>query len=336
MVYHIRLFQNGAFMIDHHAGNFFVADAHCDFLYSMVNADMRLDTLQARQCSYLPYMQEGRCALQFFAVWIDTGLEKPYFQQFLEMANAYWQMIDRYGELVPFSRSFVPESGKIAAVLTVEGGEALEGKPENIEALYRMGVRALTLTWNESNELAGAAMGYFNRGLTRLGKCVVKELNRVGIAIDVAHLSDAGIDDLLELSSSPIFASHSNSRVIMNHRRNLSLRHIQEISRRGGVIGVNYFYKQLCRGRHASIADIVRHIDNIAAIGGIDCVALGSDFDGMDRYPTDLVNASEVPKLLDELLCLGYSEDAVRKIAYDNLRNFIVQFYPEEPRYRPR
>lgn len=307
--------------------NFYVADAHSDFLYCMVNDGQRIDSLKTGQCSYLPYMLQGGCALQFFAAWIDTGMNKQYFKQFSDMADAYDAMLLAHPEFVPFSPLFSPESGRIATVLTVEGGEAIEGDLSKIELLAKRGVKAMTLTWNETNELAGAAMAHFNRGLTALGKEVVRALAQYDIAVDVAHLSDAGIDCVLETTSAPIFASHSNSRKVLRHKRNLQDAHIVEIADRGGVVCVNYYYKQLCRARTACIDDIVRHIDHIANLVGIDHVALGSDFDGMNTYPVDLNNASQLPDLLNALKKIRYTDEDIRKIAYCNLRNFIAGFF---------
>ena len=161
-----------------------------------------------------------------------------------------------------------------------------------------------------------------DKGLSRLGRSVVREMERINMAVDVAHLSDASIDGVLDEISAPIFSSHTNARAVLKHR------HIREIARRGGVVGVNYYSPQLVERGHARIEDIVKHIEHIAAVGGIDCVALGSDFDGMgqDAYPEGMNNWKDVPKLIAALQKAGFSESDIRKIACDNLLNYMKRF----------
>lgn len=303
-----------------------VADAHCDFLYNAVQYAHDIGSGTTGQAIALPYMQKGNVALQFFAAWMDTGLRMPCLQQCVMMIDAYKRMLERYADvLTPLTKTFVPGQGKIATVLTVEGGEAIEGSLSVLRILYELGVRAMTLTWNENNELAGAAVKK-RKGLTELGREVIEEMCRIGMAIDVSHLSDASLDDVLQIATRPIFASHSNARALCNSPRALQDAHITAIAQQHGVIGVNFYYRQLTKENTASIADIVRHIDHIVTVGGIDCCAIGSDFDGMVQYPEDLKNSADFPALFEALSRMGYTEAEIRKIAYENLRNYIIQF----------
>ena len=306
-----------------------VADAHCDFLYYMFHDGYSLEQIKGRQAVALPYMRAGGAALQFFAAWIDPDTRISGLQQCMWLIDSYYRMLaqNEGNGIVPFTKDFVPESGKIATVLTIEGGEAIMGGEENLRLFHRLGVRAMTLTWNASNELAYPAMSRINRGLTKQGKKIIKEMERIGIALDVAHLSDAGIDDALSIMNSPIFSSHTNARAVCPHKRSLSDAHIRAIARNGGVICVNYFPPQLTKNGGASINDIVRHIMHIAEVGGVEHVALGSDFDGMSEYPQDLKNWADVPDLLKALQAAGLTEKELRRVAYDNLRDYIVHFY---------
>ncbi len=305
-----------------------VADAHCDFLYYMLHNQYSLEKAAPKQAVSLPHMRAGGAAMQFFAAWIDPDMKVPGLQQCMWLIDAYHRMLESCADaVVPFSPEFTPQSGKIAAVLTIEGGEAIMGQEENLRLFHRLGVRAMSLTWNVSNELAHPAMSRINRGLTRLGKDIVREMDRIGMAVDVAHLSDAGIDDVLSLAERPIFSSHTNARAVCPHKRSLSDKHIRSIAEKGGVICVNYFPPQLCKRGEASISDIVQHILHVIRVAGIAHVALGSDFDGMVEYPRDLKNWSDVPGLFLALRQAGLGEADVRRIAYDNLRNYIVQFY---------
>lgn len=306
--------------------DFSVADAHCDFLYGAVQSGYDIANRKREQCIALPDMEAGHVALQFFACWIDTTLRTPPLHQCVVMIDAYYRMLAENPRLVAMSRDFRPDSGKIATVLTVEGGEAVEGSLGVLRTLYQLGVRAMTLTWNENNELSGAAMGKGNRGLTTVGKEIIDEMTRIGMAIDVAHLSDKGIDDILARTDAPIFASHSNARKVYDSPRALEDTHIRAIAERGGVIGVNFYYQQLGPKQPACIDDIVRHICHIVKTGGIDCCTIGSDFDGMQQYPRDLKSSKDFPALMKALEQVGFSENEIAKIAYWNLHRYIARF----------
>ncbi len=303
-----------------------IADAHCDFLFSMWNSSHDIRTLSDEQTIHLPYLRQGGVALQFFAAWIDRTIKIPFLQQCLGMIDAYFRMLEQNEVFTPLTKCFDPQSGKIATVLTIEGGEAIEGSLAVLRLLKRLGVAAMTLTWNHNNELAGAAIKRNGKGLSALGREVLQEMEHIGIALDLSHLNDDSIDDVLSLAKRPVFASHSNARSVFYSNRSLADAHIRAISKMGGVIGVNFFFKQLCCRDSADISDIVKHIIHIANIGGVDCCAIGSDFDGMTKYPTDIPNSSFFPALLKALSHAGFSEHEVRKIAYQNLHDYIIQF----------
>jgi len=211
-------------------------------------------------------------------------------------------------------------------VLTVEGGEAVDGSMAILRVLYRLGVRAMTLTWNENNELAGAAMGRGNKGLSSIGRDIIDEMCALGMGIDVSHLSDKGIEQVLARATRPVFASHSNARGVHDHPRSLSDELIREIAKQGGTVGINFYYQQLTKNSEATIDDIVRHICHVVEVGGIDCCAIGSDLDGMQQYPKNFKTSRDFPALFDALIRRGFSEADVYQIAYQNLRDYIVQF----------
>ena len=304
-----------------------VADGHCDFLYGMAQYGYELASPKPGQTVRLSDLRAGVVAIQFFAAWTDMALRTAPLHQCLAMIDAYERMREEYAEaLVPLTRDFTPGCGRIATVLTVEGGEAVDGSRAMLRTLYRLGVRAMTLTWNDNNELAGAALAKGNKGLTPLGCEMIDEMCALHMAIDVSHLSDRGIDDVLKRVDRPVFASHSNARMAYDSPRSLHDDHIREIAGRGGTIGVNFYHKQLCGRRSASIRDIVRHIRHIVAVGGIDCCAIGSDFDGMPQYPEDLRSSRDFPALAAALLADGFTESDVRKILYENLHRYILEF----------
>ena len=209
------------------------------------------------------------------------------------------------------------KQGKCAAVLSVEGGEVLEGRIENLRILSRLGVRAMTLTWNYSNELCDGVGEVRGAGLTEFGKKVVSEMNRLGMIIDVSHISVKGFWDVIETSRCPIAATHSNAYALKAHPRNLSDEQIKAIIENGGVIGAS-IYPEFVSDGVCRAADIIRHIEHILALGGEENVGFGSDFDGIDRTPDDIRGAEEMYRLIDEMLRLGYSETVIKKITAEN------------------
>ena len=305
---------------------FYTADAHCDFLFGAMEYGWDIGTQRRDQTITEENLKKGGTAIQFLAAWSDTKLRVPPLEQVMIMIDRYHTLHQKHPAFVPFTKAFTPDSGKIATVLTVEGAEGLGASPSILRDWYRLGVRAMTFTWNSDNELAGAAEGKRKRGLSEAGREILKEMNRLGIAFDVSHLSDAGVEDALRLSEQPIFASHSNCRALMNAPRCLEDDYIREIAKRGGVVGINFYGPQLCKSGSASIADIVKHICRVVTLGGIGAVCIGSDFDGMQRYPKDLRNPSDLPALYDALLREGFTPEQVDRIAYRNLRDYIVQF----------
>lgn len=303
-----------------------IADGHCDYLYGEVQSGYHLTNRKQGQVITLADLQAGHVALQFFACWIDTTLRTPPLHQCLAMIDAYERMLTQHPQLCRLTRDFVPESGRIATLLTVEGGEAIDGSMAVLRVLYRLGVRAMTLTWNETNELSGAALARNKRGLTPLGRDIIDEMCRIGMAIDVSHLSDNGIDDVLSRATRPIFASHSNARGVYHNLRSLCDEHIRAIAESGGTVGINFYHEQLTGKRKASTDDIVRHIIHVVEVGGIGCCAIGSDFDGMQQYPSDLRTSRDLPVLIEALEREGFCDADIMRISYQNLHDYIVQF----------
>ena len=303
-----------------------VADGHCDFLYGAVQSGYDLIHPKREQTIRLDDMMRGGVALQFFACWTDTTLKTQPLHQCIAMIDAYNRTLAAHPELVPLTRDYTPESGKIATVLSVEGAEAVDGSMAVLRVLYRLGVRAMTLTWNENNELAGAALDRGNKGLTAIGRDIIDEMCNIGMAIDVSHLSDKGIEQVLARATRPIFASHSNAKSIHNNPRSLNDDLIRKIAAQNGTVGVNFYYLHLSERSDACIDDIVRHISRVVEVGGINCCALGSDLDGMQHYPTDFKTSRDFPVLFEALSKRGFSDADIYKIAYQNLHDYIVQF----------
>lgn len=297
------------------------ADGHCDFLYGMVNDGYDIAEPSGRQAVSLPKLRAGGVKLQLFAAWIDVKHRRPYLDQFLSMADAFRTMIESHPELVELTPDFDENGEKIAAMLTIEGGECVNGSRDILRCAHRLGARAMTLTWNTANELAFPAVKKSKKGLTYLGKQIVGEMAKLNMAVDVSHLNDAGIDDVLG-ENVKVFASHSNARAVFDSPRSLTDEHIKEIARRGGTVGVNFYHKQLTKADSASVFDIARHAAHILEVGGENCLAIGSDFDGMGKYPEGLSDPSGLPLLASAMESAGIEGETLEKACYKNLLRF--------------
>ncbi len=226
--------------------------------------------------------------------------------------------------------------GVIGLLPSLEGAGALRGSVDVLRALYRLGLRALGLTWNFRNELAdGAAEQRSGGGLTRAGVKVVQELNRLGMLVDVSHLSDAGVRQVLELSEAPVIASHSNARAVCEHPRNLPDWAIEGIARSGGVIGVAV-YGDFVDPEAPTLDRLVDHVDHLRRLVGIDHIALGPDFTDYieggvsaatlaagiyshpGRYVDGLETISKLPAFTAALLARGYREPEIAQILGGN------------------
>lgn len=308
-----------------------VIDGHCDTLMASLNHGRCLSVRSDIGHLDLPRMKEGGVTCQFFACYIepqfkpDRGLKRA-----MQMIDCFFREIEGSGGLAVQARSHddivrAKADGKIAAVLTMEGGECLDTDVSNVRILKRLGVMAIGLTWNERNMIAdGVGEERTGSGLTNFGVEVIKEMNKVGITVDVSHLNVEGFWDVIELSSKPIIASHSNAKALCGHRRNLSDDQLIALAKNGGVTGMN-FAPAFVAEKDADLAGIIRHIEHINALVGPDHIGLGSDFDGIDSTPRGLEDVTCMPAITEELLRLGYSEENVKKILGGNFLRVIKE-----------
>jgi membrane dipeptidase len=231
-------------------------------------------------------------------------------------------------------------SGHIAFVLAIEGGEPIQDGIESLRVFYQLGVRVLGLTWNQRNLLAeGVGEERAAGGLTELGREMVREANRLGVLLDVSHLSVKSFWDLLETSEAPVIASHSNAKALCGHRRNLDDAQLKALAETGGVIGVNAVADFLDDDRHqASIERVLDHIDYVANLVGIERVALGPDFvdylrtgpdtiPGADEIiaPEGFENITAMPNVTAGLLQRGYTEEQIRGVLGGNFLDVLTR-----------
>lgn len=228
-------------------------------------------------------------------------------------------------------------AGRIAFVLAMEGGEPVQDGIESLRVFYELGVRIFGFTWNQRNLLAeGVGEERAAGGLTELGREMVAEANRLGILLDVSHLSVKSFWDMIEVSNAPIIASHSNAKALCGHRRNLDDDQIRALATKGGVIGINGVAAFITDDpKQASLETMLDHLDYIADLAGIEQVVLGPDFvdylrvgPGSEReeridYPAGFENITKMPAVTAALLDRGYDESQVRGILGGNMLRLL-------------
>lgn len=329
-----------------------IIDMHCDTIMVLMNGKDELR--KSNNMIDLDKMQKGDYLLQCFAMfvpYVSRKNEENYspFEVCNKMIDKYYLELDKNKDLIApaFTSADIEKNikeGKMTALLTIEEGGVCLGNIEFLRNFYRLGVRMMTLTWNFKNEIATPNIDYFSidrdkvkgadvlpnvtDGLTEFGIEVVKEMNKLGMVIDCSHLGDKGFYDVIKYSTKPIVCSHSCSRSVCNHPRNMTDDMLFKLKENGGVVGINY-----CQGfiksekTLATIKDVVKHIVYIKDLIGIDYIGLGSDFDGISNENIELKDASMMGRLIDELRAQGFSEDDIDKICYKNvLRVFKENF----------
>ncbi|MDH7578455.1 MAG: dipeptidase [Bacillota bacterium] len=292
-----------------------IIDMHCD---TILVAYRNHKTIEIQK------FLEGNIKIQFFALF-PGSIHYPnwYLHRVLDMLDFCWEQFEAQRTLIevitsPADLSNCIEGKKIGALLAIEGGEVLEGNLRILRVLYRLGIRSLGLTWNHRNEIAdGIAESQTGGGLTKFGRQVVKEMNRLGMIIDVSHLAEKGFWDVLELSDHPVIASHSNCRTIWNHPRNLSDEQIKGLAENKGIVGIN-FVPDFLGPAGAGLNDLLKHIDHICTLVGDDFLGFGSDFDGTDFFIPEIQDARHFPKIIETLQKWGYPEGSIRKICREN------------------
>jgi membrane dipeptidase len=296
----------------------------------------------------IPRLREGGVGAIFFSVYVAATYVPGNHSanRTLQMIDTvYHDIIDRYPETFQLALTAkdierAHRRHKIAALLGIEGGHAIEDSPRLLRDYYRLGVRYMTLThWNtndwadSSGDINNPDVAHHN-GLTPQGKDIVREMNRLGMMVDISHTADATFYAALEASRAPIIASHSSCRAVTNVPRNLTDDMIRALATKGGVMQINFncgFVSQKSADApesapvRATLADVVAHIDHARQVGGIDVVGIGSDFDGITCTPEGLDDVSKFPNLTRALLEKGYSPGDIKKIYGGNLLRVMKQ-----------
>jgi membrane dipeptidase len=328
-----------------------------DFGLSKFDLSKRLDSGQTD----IPRLREGGVKAQFWSVYIPSEHPNPArtVKEQIDLVN---RMVGLYPDALEMAYTAddverITQNGKIASLIGIEGGVAIENSLAQLRAFYTLGARYMTLTHNSTLDWADAANDAPKHdGLTPFGERVVKEMNRLGMLVDISHVSPATMADALRVSQAPLIASHSSAFAICPSPRNVPDEILKEVPKNGGVIMVNFYsgfvvpesgkivrkvmdemrtkypdraartkaidewFKsegaKLSRGTYR---DVANHIDHLVKVAGIDHVGIGSDFDGITMWPVGLDDVSSYPRLTDELLRRGYSETDIHKILGANV-----------------
>ena len=297
-------------------------DAHCDTLWACEK-----DGSSLRQNGGhldLQRLQRFSKAAQVFALFSYSPTLPPdgMYDRCAHLRDIFRQELAANGDILTFcpGGSGVEEAvagGKIAALLSIEGGELLNCDPEKLHTAKQWGVRCINLTWNHANALAGSHIHDPERGLTDLGKAWVRRSEELDILVDVSHVSDPAFWDLVNITTKPILATHSNSRAVCPHSRNLTDDMFKAVCETGGAVGINLWLDFV--GGACSMEDILRHIDHFMALGGEKHIALGGDLDGCDGLSGGIHGVQDMHLLWDALKAHGYDDSTLEDIFWRNL-----------------
>lgn len=294
----------------------------------------------------IPRMREGGLDAEFFSIYVSSlyARQGGAARRAMEMIDGVYEQVRRHPAQLEMAFTVADirrqhRAGKISALMGIEGGHAIEDSLAALRLFHRLGIRYMTLTHTNTNNWADSAGGISiagekrHNGLSDFGREVVREMNRLGMMVDISHVSDDTFDDVIEVTRSPVIASHSSARALTAVPRNLTDAMLQSIARNGGVVMVNFYngfintdYARQGMARPtkpaqtATLEMLIQHFEHIIKVAGIDHVGIGSDFDGVDGLlPSGMEDVSKLPTITYELLRRGYSDDEVRKVLGENL-----------------
>lgn len=330
-----------------------VVDMHCDTiaeLYYDHRDGGNMSILENRLHIDLKKMRKGDYLLQNFALFTNLKKVDRPFEYVMKLVDTFYNEIEAHPDEIGIVRCWEDiernrAAGRMSALLSLEEGAVCQGELAYLRDFYRLGVRMMTLTWNFRNELgfpnrmgvlekAGDAMTRWvpetEHGLTETGIAFVQEMERLGMIIDVSHLGDAGIWDVFRYTQKPFVASHSNARALAGHPRNLTDEMIRALAERGGVAGINFcaaFLRDEEGGRektHSYCRDMVAHMKHMKQVGGIGCIGLGTDFDGIVSI-VETGDCSGMQLLADEMGRQGFTQGETEAVFSGN----VLRIYKE-------
>ena len=294
---------------------FKIFDCHCDTVTKAMWSNQNIYSNELH--IDIKKLQNFEKATQVFAIWLDTPYIENAYENTLKAVDFFDSQIDEYKEYI----SKNTDDDKIGAILSVEGGEAIEGSIEKVWVLYEKGIKLMTLTWNNKNEIGNGALSGIEDGLTDFGKSVVKEMNNLDMLIDVSHLNEKGFWDVYNISGKPFIATHSNSYTICPHPRNLNDRQLKAMAETNSAVGIN-LYPVFVDGKRGALDNIIRHINYVMEFVGEKNIGVGCDFDGISVCPENIDNVTKLYILYDRVEEV-WGKDLAENIFYNNMYSFF-------------
>jgi membrane dipeptidase len=332
-----------------------VVDAHEDILMDVLRRRQSGETRVLNNV-WAPRLKKGGIDVETFAIFIDSQyLPENALRRTLLMAEAFLSDLEEDSTSIAPARSYgeiqsVLDSGRIAAVLSIEGAEGLGTDVELWRTMYRLGVRVAALTWNRRTGFADGIGERGSRGgLTSQGFASIKEMNRLNMLIDVSHLAERGFFDVMETSTQTVIATHSNARAVCDHPRNLTDEQIKALAANGGVMGL-LLHPGMIGPENPTVSHAVDHIAYVADLVGIDHIGLGADYS--DEFladfpasgqecimPMEMLRAQvkgcgkieEIPNLTVEMVRRGFSEADIRKVMGENMLRVFEKVLADKP-----
>lgn len=315
-----------------------VIDGHCDSIHLFTGVKGKYSFSEENTVGHidLPRLIRGGIDVQFFALYIEPEYQQcGALRRALILGEHFYREIGKCNDSISVvldqnGLDYALIKGKIAALLSLEGAEALGQDIEVLHSLHRMGIRSIGLTWNGRNMLAdGVGVGPSAGGLTSFGRAVVSEMNRLGMVVDGAHLSPRSFYELLDISATPVVVTHANATGVCKHRRNLDDDQLRALNEQGGVVGMSFYPSFISNNKSATIDMLLDHYCYIADRFGTDVLGIGSDYDGIPETVLGLEDVSGLPLLTHGLIKRGFTEEEITKILGGNflrvLRNTLYK-----------
>ncbi|MEL0096049.1 MAG: dipeptidase [Planctomycetaceae bacterium] len=355
----------------------FVFDGHNDLPYTLrkdaSSSFTKMDIAKPQPSIHtdIPRLRKGNVGAQYWSVYVpaSTAYRGEALSQTLEQIQIVHAMVEKYSETFALTRNYheivrARREGKIASLIGVEGGHSIEDSMANLHRLFNLGARYMTLTHSDTLSWADSATDETkHHGLNAFGEAIVLEMNKIGMIVDLSHVSEATMHDALDISTAPIMFSHSSARSVAKHVRNVPDTVLKRMKDNGGIVMVNFFsgfvdpeaaeimsnmfdVSRELRKKHedddqynaamarwraanpyppGTIHDVVDHIDHLVRIAGINHVGIGSDYDGVSKLPMGLEDVSTYPRITQLLLDRGYSRRDIDKIMSANMMRVIRQ-----------
>lgn len=295
---------------------FKIFDCHCDTITKAMRSQQNI--YKNNLHIDIEKLKRFEKAVQVFAIWLDEKYLSEAYVNTLKTIDFYNSQIDEYNEFI--SKNI--NEDKIGAILSIEGGEAIEGSIEKLREFHEKGVRLMTLTWNYKNKIGNGALSGFDEGLTDFGKKVVREMNRLNMIVDVSHLNINGFWDVYNTTEKPFIATHSNSFSVCNHPRNLNDDQLKAIAETNSMVGIN-LYPVFVDGEKGSLDNIIKHFDYVMNIIGDKNIGIGCDFDGISVCPEDISDVTKLNILYNRITEI-WGKELADNIFYNNMLAFFI------------